>query len=125
MESYMFLLKFNAGGITMSWKEILKEDKFQTVHVPYILEKLNRLQSLRELIDLVDGLDVVSEEGWTLHVLSQEPNIEPYQSNHRNRLDLLGELNFMNRGHEGTMDLEVYVKPIGNNFSYSDDHLFS
>ena len=109
----------------MSWKNILKEDKFQTVHVPYILEKLSELQSLRQLIDLVEELDVASEGGWTLYVLSQEPDIEPYQSNHRNREELLNELKFMNRGHEGTMDLEVYVKPIGDNFSYSYDFLFS
>ena len=27
MESYMFLLKFNAGGITMNWEDIVKEER--------------------------------------------------------------------------------------------------
>jgi len=105
----------------MDWQEILKRDKFQTVHVPYILEKLNELQSLRQLIDFIERrLDFNSKRGWTLYVLSQEPNTEPYQSNHRNRKELLDELKFMNKGHEGTMDLEVYVKPIGNEFEEYD-----
>jgi hypothetical protein len=113
----------------MSWKKILKIDvgpKFLTVHVPYVLKKLNQVQSLRQLIDFVDDdLDVASKEGWTLHVLSQEPNIESYQSKHKNREELLRELKTMNAGPEGTMDFEFYVKPIGNNFSYDEDHFWS
>jgi len=107
----------------MSWQDIIKEDKFKTVHIPYVLKKLGKKQPLRELRDYVkDYLDVASKNGWTLYIESKE--VGDSKSKHKDSDSLLAELEFMNKGHEGTMDLKVHVEPIGNDLYESNDFLF-
>lgn len=108
----------NVGEITMSWKKVLKSKDIDRV-----VEDLNELKNIHDMIIAIETLGIKSNGGWRLYVLSQERDVEPYDTGFRTREELLSYLKRI-KAEMGGMEYEVYVKPIGNDLEDNNDYLY-
>jgi len=102
----------------MNWKKILK-----STYIDRVVRDLNELKNIHDMIIAIETLDIKSNGGWKLYVVSQERDVESYDTGFRTRKELLSYLKFI-KAEMGAMEYEVYVKPIGNDLEENDDNLF-
>ena len=116
--SWLMPYGINVGEVTMSWKKVLKSKDIDRV-----VEDLNELKNIHDMIIAIETLGIKSNGGWRLYVLSQERDVEPYDTGFRTREELLSYLKRI-KAEMGGMEYEVYVKPIGNDLEDNNDYLY-